>query len=527
MVANSFPTFDINPLITGLELEQVLYNYKREMSKLHSKYSDYFSKLSKLGTTMNLGQKVETLLSIRFALGLALDRIVMGKDEVDVLESLTKKDKETEEQTKKSKVSLQLEDKELNPQKETLRTEGITEEQKEGYNRMYMISTVELNDTIQKIDTARHEYFKDTHEPRDISKMLDVLIEIKYKEKILELAAMLAQTMRDTKRDYTEEQFKEALITSKPYAQLTQLYNEINTQDKRNMLIPEIYVNSNMSNTRELTIGKPERIKQLIQREESYELQHRENYRRVSKDPSLIEKEGIPINQNHDYSWGIVLQQPQYMFYNEPVDTPIFKGHITVERLGAFSELSLFRKKRIEYEIQKNIAQKAEVKKKTDFVSKLKMKKGKADDKSKTMRMHFYRHEASKELMDNLLRVTKVDTDGRISTRIIISPVQYTGNEGSKYREFLKNVYFSDYVLDVATSNGGYAGRVENTPTGFYVSNRYGDEQIASAVLFSSGKTGVILDNRDRRNKVKYSDATKDTLLELLNSRGRERNFNE
>ena len=32
MGANSFPILGVNPLIYGLELEQILYNYKREMS---------------------------------------------------------------------------------------------------------------------------------------------------------------------------------------------------------------------------------------------------------------------------------------------------------------------------------------------------------------------------------------------------------------------------------------------------------------------------------------------------------------
>ena len=126
MGANSFPILGVNPLIDGLELEQILYNYKREMSSLHNKYSDYFSKLSKVRATMNIGQKVETLLAIRFALGLKLDRIVMEKNEVDFLDELNEQEKTSStKQEEATKVSLQLEDKENSSEPE------INEEQKE------------------------------------------------------------------------------------------------------------------------------------------------------------------------------------------------------------------------------------------------------------------------------------------------------------------------------------------------------------------------------------------------------------
>ncbi len=528
MGANSFPILGVNPLIDGLELEQILYNYKKEMSSLHNKYSDYFSKLSKVRATMNIGQKVETLLAIRFALGLKLDRIVMEKNEVDFLDELNEQEKTSStKQEKATKVSLQLEDKEDSSESENGVEPEITEEQKEKYNRMYLISTILLSDMIQKIDKARHDFFKDTNEPRDISKMLDVFIEIKYKEKVLELAGMLAQTMRESGKAYTEEQFQTALTTSKPYTQLAELYEEVSTQDKRNMLIPEHFVNSSMSNSHELKIGNPKRIEQLLKREEKHELEYMQNVRRIKKDPSLMEKEKIAVNQNHDYSWGIVLQKPQYMLLNEPVDTPIFKGHITVENIGSFSELSLFRKRKFEYEKKKDISPKGDIRRKQETFSRLRMKRNEVSTENRTMRSYLYKHEASKVLADNLLKVTKVDTDGRISKRIIISPVQYTGREGSEYKEFLKNVYFSDYVLDVAASNGGYAGRIEHNPNGFFVSNKYNEDEISSAYLFATGKAGTILDNRDRNNRVRYVDATSSTLLELLNSRGRERNFNE
>ena len=206
---------------------------------------------------------------------------------------------------------------------------------------------------------------------------------------------------------------------------------------------------------------------------------------------------------------------------NEPVNTPIFKGRITVENLGAFTEHSLFQKRKHDREKAIRVRNRAKTKH-SIFKKKLEKK-----PEQKVIREYYYRSEACKILTDNILRVTKTDTQGKTSTDIIFSPLSETGMRGSSLSEFIKNVYLSDYMLDIAKQNGGYAGRIIKNDYGYYVSNIYNFEEIGSAILFQNGQMGDIMDNRDPEKRKKYTDVTKGKFLELINQeRNREREFN-
>ena len=85
-------------------------------------------------------------------------------------------------------------------------------------------------------------------------------------------------------------------------------------------------------------------------------------------------------------------------------------------------------------------------------------------------------------------------------------------------------------MLGLARTNGGYAGRIEKAPAGseqkYFISNKYNHDEIASAVLFSYGAPGKILDKRKPGQSRRYDPANKDTLNKLIDmmdyERGRE-----
>ena len=239
------------------------------------------------------------------------------------------------------------------------------------------------------------------------------------------------------------------------------------------------------------------------------------------RDPDERFEKQMTENQNHDYGWGIVLTTPRKIMDNEPVNTPIFKGRITVEHLGAFSEHSLFRKRKYARERAIMVRERAKTK---HGIFKKKLEK---KPEQKVIREYYYKNEACKILKDDILRITKTDTQGKTSTDIIFSPVTEFGKRGSSLSEFIKNVYLSDYMLDIAKQNGGYAGRIIKNDYGYYVSNAYNFEEIGSAILFQNDQKGDILDNRNPEKRKKYTDVTKGKFLELINQeRKREREFN-
>lgn len=517
--ANPYLFFGVNPEITGQELKNILLEYQLQFDKIYNQHAPYFSEYGVRNTEFMADdiKRIESLLARRYEFGLNLDKICLDEAELksvfSKIEKARAKDVSVEESTENrlSEQQKQVKDKQ-------------TMSKEEYYMRLelFSISYAEAMRERENIKKVLDAYLTDKNNPKDISPMLDTLISIRFKERTIEIADYLAQNLSNNGIVHERNEFREALNSSKAFRQLQGIYNQIATQERRNELIPELYVMKNMSDTTQFSTVTDETVNALLEREDAYKSAYYNNIVEVFENPEKSYEEKIPENQEHDYGWGIVLTKPRKIIDNEVVNTPIFKGRITVENLGAFTEHSLFQKRKHARERSIRIREKSKPK----FVF-LKKKLDKSP-KQKVIREYYYRSEARKTLTDNILRVTKTDTQGKTKTDIVFSPLSETGIQGSRLSEFIKNVYFSDYMLDIAKRNGGYAGRLIGNEFGFFVSNCYNFEEIASAILFQNNQKGEILDNRNPENRHKYKDATKDTFLELINQeRNRQREFNE
>ena len=213
---------------------------------------------------------------------------------------------------------------------------------------------------------------------------------------------------------------------------------------------------------------------------------------------------------------------------DEPIDIPSFKGTITVEKIGDFSEESLYRKVRIDNEARRKRRNNTKIKGISNTILRkaIKLLTMTADDfasyqysqHKQCMRDYKYSYMASKTLYDHIYMVTKTDTDGIQRRQIIFSPITDENVGKDVSMEFLKNVYFSDYMLDLARQNGGYAGEVFPTKNGGYNVYNYHqncEEQIGAAILFDRGYTGTIMDCRNSQKR-EYPDSSKDDLFRLL-----------
>lgn len=374
-----------------------------------------------------------------------------------------------------------------------------------------------------KIDEAIDAFDHDTNDPKDDSRMMNVLLEIRYGELKISIAKELAKRVSENGLIIDEQQFHNLMLTSSPYEQIKRIYEQVATKEKRDELIPELYVRKNMSDMSEVMIIGEDAVKRLVDKEHRYSAEYFNDLAaRLDGTKDRI-SEPVLENQNHDYAWGMVLDAPQVVMDNEPIDTPIFKGRIKVEKLGSFTEKSLFKKSKYAREIDTRARQRAKVRTKTGFLSRLRMKHGDEDrsETPQTMREQFYLHEAKKTCLDNIWRVTKTGIDGKMASYIIFTPLEYLGSRGSELFDFVKNIYLSDYMLNIAMQNGGYAGRVHKNDDGFSISTIYNQEEIASAVLFRHGQRGDIYDCRNREKKVRHPDKTVEDFMGLVNSKKR------
>ena len=322
--------------------------------------------------------------------------------------------------------------------------------------------------------------------------------------------------------------FREALESHSGYRSLIDAYNKVATVEAREDLVSELYVTKRIANPVG-AISETEARKITIA-EAKY---HSEFVDDLLKSEQQREMEQAAENQNHKYGWGIILTNPFYLLKDEPIDTPVFKGKITVEDIGRFTEESFFRKVKMKNEQRNRRRKNTEIKgvKKAIFeflgrTFELSSRKKDSDEVENEMYMrdYYYSYRATKRLYDEIYKVTKTDSEGRARTQIVFSPItqQSLGKDVSV--DFLKNVYFSDYMLDLAKQNGGYAGEVFPAKNGGYNIYNYHpncQEQIGATILFDRGFKGSISDRRDGR-KDEYLKATKDDFLKLL-SRKKER----
>lgn len=505
MYKNPYQIFGIDDSISAYELRKILLEYKAMAMGLNMLYAAYFKPIGPISAHIeNQSEIVEQILSKRYEFGLDFNQIPLTEYEIgDFLRRVTQFRKGT------SKNDGQL---------STISSEDVKKRVE-----MYTVSSFFTREMQSRIEKAIEVFDKDSNDPKDDSKMMDMLIELRYGEFKIGIARELAKRISENGLFVSEQEFKNLMMNSTSYEHLKKIYEQIATKDKRDELVPELYVMKNMSDMSGVMIISDDTVKHLLDKENKYASEYFADL--SARLGSSKYRNSVPAleNQNHDYAWGIVLQEPKTMLDNEIVDTPIFKGRIKVEKLGSFTEKSLFSKSKYARETDIVSRKKAKSAKKRGILSRLRMKRGDGDDSNspQTMKEQFYLHEAKKTMVDNIWRVTKTELDGKTATYIIFTPLEYLGSRGSELLEFVKNIYLSDYMLGIAMQNGGYAGRIHKDDGGFSISTRYNQEEIASAVLFRNGQRGDILDCRDRRSKAKHSNKTEQDFMDLINPRKR------
>lgn len=487
---NPFEILKIDENFTFEDELNFLQKKLDEIKKIKSNYDEL-----KSGIVINTfskyrigGKSIEESLNERFILELKTDKKFFSKDEYEKMIELIQKQNDNlghtydndEIKLLKSCIGNQI----LNLRDEELK-----------YN---ILST----------------YKKDPNNQENIEKIHDLFIKIKFEEAVINLAKRI--NIPHIKKIKIDSTFLEELTNNFEYKNLRSAYESIATSEKRNDIIPEKYVKSRNEDPSGILVINPEYVEYLIKNERQYAQKMQ-----AHKDKSISKKtyEEIPVNQNHDHAWGIILEDPKCCIKNDDVDTPIFKGKISVEKLGYFSEQSLFvkRKYQLEQKQKKNISKVAKFGKDIKF--------NKVQSKN-SMREYYYKNVPIKQLYDNIYRVTKTDTEGRIRTDIVFSPITIEQMQNPNMRSFIKNVYFSNYMLDIAKQNGGYAGQLLQSSKGLSISNKYSTDEIASAILFDSNIAGNIVDLRGNEEK-RYQNVNKNNFLRILKEKERIKQINE
>jgi hypothetical protein len=493
--------------LNGKVLKDNLLEYKSKIERIYNLYISYFKSvgLKTTGISLSDNEQIENLMARRYEFGLNLDKTFLDENETEeVLSKIA---------TLREKAILEGGTKPIMPKKEK-------DDRLEMFYSSYHIARKDKANIEKALDTYNRT--------GDINPMIDIYMRMLYVQKLVVISNSIAENLSKNGIVQSKDEFLQTLRSSKPYEQLNKVYEQFETKEKREELLPETYIMKNMSDTTQLDTISEETKQRLLDKENSYLSEYLKNLSTMLSNPSEAKDKQLAENQNHDFAWGIVLTDPVDIMKDETVNSPIFKGKITVEKIGAFSEYSLFRKRQREREYQVKVRKDAKIKGNIGkTIQKLTSKKDDDEKDSKyqykTMRHYFYEHEACKTLSDDILRVTKTNERGEKSESIIFSPMEYTGLRSSNLNEFVKNVYLSDYMLDIAEKNGGYAGRIMKNANGYFVSNKYNYEEIASAVLFQSGQEGNILDNRNGENKRRYTKVKKETFLELIKQKRKEK----
>ena len=446
--------------------------------------------------------EIEDYLNERFILGLSPDKKFFSKKDLEKLfERLSDLESKIEVDPKargfKRKVSFS-----------GIQAKRLSQSLSEQFSK--------IKSESKEYSTILKNFEKGPENPQYLDALDDLYIRYIYESKVIKIAAQVASKLEATEhieKDYT---FIQALRDNSQYQQLCSAYNKVGTVQARRDLIPEMYVKSRMADTSGITVPKDAYVRTLVRREKKFKKDF-ENARNMTMSERY--QNGIPENQEHDYGWGIVLKDSTFLMKDEPVDNPIFQGKITVENIGSFTEESMFNARR--YMRERNVNTSINHLQRNDDsdrrytldISKSHFKK---------IREYAWFYEATKTLYDYIYKVTKTDNTGRTSTDIVFSPLIARDLQSQENLEFVKNIYFSDYMLGIAKQNGGYAGRIIKSPEGLSISNEYSDDEIASAVLFDRGLRGNILDCRGK-NKVPYYNANKQDFLNLINRAERTR----
>ena len=375
------------------------------------------------------------------------------------------------------------------------------------YTNIILSQQQRLSLAYERYNRVLEDYRSNPNSEETIRNLEDLYMKMKYEDNITKLsleAAVKAGKISNPKE--RRDEFIKQLTNNKEYLRLKEAYETISTPRKRQDLDPKLYVIARLGRPELLKVATPKFKEEIVSQERKYREQYLEQ---IAKKSASDNKESqIPENQNHEYGWGIILDKPSYVLQDKKVENSDFEGKLSVKHLGFFSAESLYSKKKLLREKhQKTRIYGTKIKENgMEYNGRLKLKKSFPDlDVPENMRQYYYRYDSTYQSYMNIYLVSKTDNNGKVREDIVFSPVKKS-DFNTKYPEnFLANVYFSNFALDVAKQNGGFAGSIEKDTNGLSISTAYNKEEIASALLYQNGTMGKITD----RTKLTRADEDK------------------
>lgn len=398
------------------------------------------------------------------------------------------------------------------------------------------------------------DYFKENSNLKSAKEsLLDLYIRLKYEEEVTKLARTIAEK---NYLNLDSEEFKTQLLNDPQYIRLRNAYTKVKSSRDREENIPELFVKSRLAAPTLLVSFPTEFSNRILDRERTFKEQFfdgiakkfrkkdkkidsfsdNNNEKRLKK-PRLKRRiffkgakkdfrnrreikesieEKFPINQYHEHSWGIILDNPTCVIKNESVKTPDFNGRVSVTHLGYFAAESLFRKKRyLNQNGQTNNT--LESFSKGDKIFYL-VDDGNNSSKSNYHSCSYYKNIPTKKMYNSIYYVEKTDESGKKREYIVFSPIGNDITELDKIsKNFLLEIYFSNYVLDIAEQNGGFMGEIIETEDGYSISTVDSTDEIASSILFNSNSEGEVLDRT--LNKKKWEEKSGEEVKSILRDR--------
>ena len=382
------------------------------------------------------------------------------------------------------------------------------------YTNVILSQQQRLSLAYERYNRVLENYRKNTNSAEAIRDLEDLYMKMKYEDAIIKLSPEIAaRSGRISDPKERREEFIKQLTNHKEYLRLKEAYETISTPRKRQDLDPKLYVVARLGRPELLKVASPKFKEEIISKEREYREQYLEQ---IAKNPTEDDKESqIPENQNHEYGWGIILDKPSYILQDKRIENSDFEGKLSVKHLGFFSAESLYSKKKLlreKHEKTKIYGTKIRDNG-IEYNGRLKLKKRFPNlDVPENMRQYYYRYDSTYQSYMNIYLVSKTDINGKVREDIVFSPVKKSDFDTKYPENFLTNVYFSNFALDIAKQNGGFAGSIEKDSNGLSISTVYNKEEIASALLYQSGTMGKITDRtklvRDDEDKWKLIDGT-------------------
>lgn len=380
------------------------------------------------------------------------------------------------------------------------------------YSSVFLSQSIKLQRRKEFYQKTLDRYEQEGRKGSAREALKDLYVSIKFEDAVTDLAESVAQrTPRTFSANEDKLAFEENLKSDENYIKLKEAYEKVATESARAELVPEMFVKRRLGNPNLWKVASSEWKAYIIKRENKYKIDHLNEIA-----DELSGKRVIPDladNPDHDFSWGVVVDNPSYVMKNVPVDNADFQGRISVKHLGYFSAETLFSKRKLLREKHENIEivdapvtvlrdnKRFRLKQKNgkDFTVQLKVHTPNPDI-PESMREYYYRHEATTQLFNNIYLVQKTDAKGVVREDLVFSPLEKKDFSRPELKKFLPEVYFSDYALNIARENGGFAGAIVKTPNGPSISTVDSQTEIAASVLYQNDSEGRLIDRSDFGN---------------------------